>query len=102
MTCEICNSKKVIVHGNKHTCQECGHVKIFLREEEMKKVYTMNEVIDILRRHGFEEYGWKGSHYRMRRGDLVIHICRNNPLWKVYVKKILRRAKISEEELEER
>ena len=66
----------------------------------MKKVYTREEVVSLLIKHGFEDAGWRGSHYRMRRGSLIIHIPKNVIMWRVYVKKIFRRAGISEEELE--
>lgn len=66
----------------------------------MKKKYTMEEVVKILADHGFEAAGWRGSHYRMRRGEVVIHISKNNTLWRVYVKNILKKAGILESEIE--
>ena len=61
--------------------------------------YTGTEIIKILTDHGFTAYGWRGSHFRMNRDNVIVHI--PNPqrqLTTGLTKKILRKAGIKLEE----
>lgn len=65
----------------------------------MKQNYTFAEVINIFARYGYTFYGWKGSHYRVKRGQKKIHICRHSIEGKEYLKKLFKKAGIPLEEL---
>ncbi len=67
----------------------------------MKKEYSMNEIVKILIENGYESVGWKGSHLRMRRGDTIVHVCRNNRFNGHYTHTILKKAGIDYKAIDE-
>ncbi len=61
--------------------------------------HTGKEIIKILTDNGFTGAGWKGSHFRMQKDDVIVHI--PNPQRQLatgLTKKILRKAGIKLEE----
>jgi predicted RNA binding protein YcfA (HicA-like mRNA interferase family) len=67
----------------------------------MKKEYSMNEVVKILIDNGYETIGWKGSHLRMKRGHVIIHISRNTRLNQHYAHGIFKKAGVDINALDE-
>jgi len=66
-----------------------------------KKEYTMNEIVQVLIDNGYETMGWKGSHLRLKRGHVIIHVSRNVRLNLHYTHSILKKAGIEKEVLDE-
>jgi predicted RNA binding protein YcfA (HicA-like mRNA interferase family) len=67
----------------------------------MKKEYQMKDVVKVLLDNGYRAVGWKGSHLRLQRGAVIIHVSRNTRFNQYYTHHVFKKAGIDIHSLDE-
>lgn len=74
-----------------YLCLSISESKGKIEEEKRKKWYSWHEIISLALSMGFEQYGWKGSHLVMKKGDYYVHLPYKNKTRKHNYKKIVKK-----------